>query len=83
MLVELDAKIEQISEVIAREFPGCPVMITPRKNQYRNYLEFRIKVSAQYTNPLDQKLSEKFDRLYGKIRAALKDVDVEYGLAVA
>ena len=83
MLVELDAKIEQINEVIAREFPGCPVMITHRENQYRNYLEFRIKVSAQYTDPLDQELGEKFDGLYGKIREALNDADFEYGLAVA
>lgn len=83
MLVELDSKIEQINEVIAREFPGCPITITPCENQYRSYIEFRIKVSARYTNPLDRELGEKFDGLYHKIREAIQDPDFEYGLAVA
>jgi hypothetical protein len=85
MEVAVDNSIETIKKVITDEFPDCPLTVEPGENQYRKYIEFRIKLSARHANPdpLELKsLAQKFDGLYEKIHQAIKDLNFEYRLNV-
>jgi hypothetical protein len=75
----LDDKICQVEKIILGIFPTCKVEVVRKENEYRNYLEFRIKITEAENY---QQLAAKFMQLHKQAYLCVKEPGFEYSFDI-